>query len=276
MAIKSKIKLKKYLSNAGYCSRRKAADFIESNSITINSEKAEHDAILEHGDVIVINKNKEIVNLKVKTDILIYHKPTGEICSSIESGANKSVFQSIPIRQEGKWIMVGRLDVNTSGLLIFSNNGDLVQKLSHPSSMIEREYLCRILGNPTKSQINKLLNGAHVEGGESHFDKLIPIKSQINKLLNGAHVEGKKSHFDKLIPIKKKSSAVNNWFRVTLHSGRNREVRKLWDTQSLQVNRLIRIGFGPIMLPKDLKAGQYKLLMQNEINNVLKLVDSET
>ncbi|HJM09084.1 MAG TPA: pseudouridine synthase [Gammaproteobacteria bacterium] len=250
MAIKSKIKLKKYLSNAGYCSRRKAADFIESNSITINSEKAEHDAILEHGDVIVINKNKEIVNLKVKTDILIYHKPTGEICSSIESGANKSVFQSIPIRQEGKWIMVGRLDVNTSGLLIFSNNGDLVQKLSHPSSMIEREYLCRILGNPTKSQINKLLNGTHVEG--------------------------KKSHFDKLIPIKKKSSAVNNWFRVTLHSGRNREVRKLWDTQSLQVNRLIRIGFGPIMLPKDLKAGQYKLLMQNEINNVLKLVDSET
>ena len=249
MSFNSKIKLKKYLSNAGYCSRRKATDFIEDNSILINSKNAKHDDILEHGDVLVINKKREIVNLKLKTEILIYHKPTGEICSTVQTETNKSVYQSIPIREKGKWIMVGRLDVNTSGLLIFSNNGDLVQKLSHPSSMIERKYLCRIFGKPTTSQIQNLLNGALIDG--------------------------EKSSFDKLTPIKKQSDAMNNWFRVTLHSGRNREVRKLWESQSIQVNRLIRIGFGPIALPESLKKGQYKYLGQNEIDNLLKLLKLE-
>jgi 23S rRNA pseudouridine2605 synthase len=145
--------------------------------------------------------------------------------------------------------MVGRLDVNTSGLLVFSNNGDLVQKLSHPSSMIERKYLCRIFGKPTTSQIQNLLNGALIDG--------------------------KKSSFDKLTPIKKQSDAMNNWFRVTLHSGRNREVRKLWESQSIQVNRLIRIGFGPIALPENLKKGQYRYLTENEIDNLLKLLELE-
>ena len=249
MSFNSKIKLKKYLSNAGYCSRRKATDFIEDNSILINSKNAKHDDILEHGDVLVINKKREIVNLKLKTEILIYHKPTGEICSTVQTETNKSVYQSIPIREKGKWIMVGRLDVNTSGLLVFSNNGDLVQKLSHPSSMIERKYLCRIFGKPATSQIQNLLNGALIDGERSSFDKLAPIKKQ--------------------------SDAMNNWFRVTLHSGRNREVRKLWESQSIQVNRLIRIGFGPIALPKNLKKGQYKYLGQNEIDNLLKLLKLE-
>lgn len=249
MSFNSKIKLKKYLSNEGYCSRRKAADFIEDNIILINSNKAKHDDILEHGDVLVINKKRGIVNLKLKTEILIYHKPTGEICSTVQTETNKSVYQSIPNRERGKWIMVGRLDVNTSGLLVFSNNGDLVQKLSHPSSMIERKYLCRIFGKPTTSQIQNLLNGARIDG--------------------------KKSNFDKLTPIKKQSDAMNNWFRVTLHSGRNREVRKLWESQSIQVNRLIRIGFGPIALPENLKKGQYKYLTQNEIDNLLKLLELE-
>jgi len=249
VSFNSKIKLKKYLSNAGYCSRRKATDFIEDNSILINSKNAKHDDILEHGDVLVINKKREIVNLKLKTEILIYHKPTGEICSTVQTETNKSVYQSIPIREKGKWIMVGRLDVNTSGLLVFSNNGDLVQKLSHPSSMIERKYLCRIFGKPTTSQIQNLLNGALIDGRESSFDKLTPIKKQ--------------------------SDAMNNWFRVTLHSGRNREVRKLWESQSIQVNRLIRIGFGPIALPESLKKGQYKYLTKNEIDNLLKLLKLE-
>ena len=115
--------------------------------------------------------------------------------------------------------------------------------------MIERKYLCRIFGKPTKSQIQNLLNGALLDG--------------------------KKSSFDKLTPIEKQSDAMNNWFRVTLHSGRNREVRKLWESQSIQVNRLIRIGFGPITLPENLKKGQYKYLTQNEIENLLKLVELE-
>jgi len=249
VSFNTKIKLKKYLSNAGYCSRRKATDYIEDNSILINSKNAKHDDILEHGDVLVINKKREIVNLKLKTEILIYHKPTGEICSTVQTETNKSVYQSIPNRKKGKWIMVGRLDVNTSGLLVFSNNGDLVQKLSHPSSMIERKYLCRIFGKPTTSQIQNLLNGALIDG--------------------------KKSSFDKLTPIKKQSDAMNNWFRVTLHSGRNREVRKLWESQSIQVNRLIRIGFGPIALPENLKKGQYRYLTENEIDNLLKLLELE-
>ncbi len=245
----SKIKLKKYLSNAGYCSRRNAKEFIEHNSVIINEEKASNDSILQHNDVLIINEKKEIVNLEINTEILIYHKPTGELCSSKGTNSNKSVFQSIPPRNQGKWIMVGRLDVNTSGLLIFSNNGDLVQKLSHPSSVIKRDYLCRVFGNPTKPQIKKLLNGVKIDG--------------------------KNSSFDEIIPMKKKANAKNNWFRVTLHSGKNREVRKLWDAESLQVSRLMRIGFGPIELPEDLKKGQYRYLEKNKVESVLKLTGLE-
>ena len=173
-----KIKLKKYLSNAGYCSRRKAKDFIENNAVTINGKRASNDSVLQDRDVLIINAKKEIVNLEINTDILIYHKPTGEICSSKGTDSKKSVFESIPKRTQGKWIMVGRLDVNTSGLLIFSNNGDLVQKLSHPSSDIKRYYLCRVFGNPTKSQIKKLLNGVEIEGKSSCFDEIIPMKKK--------------------------------------------------------------------------------------------------
>ena len=244
-----KIKLKKYLSNAGYCSRRKAKDFIENNDVTINGKRASNDSILRDRDELIINAKKEIVNLEINTDILIYHKPTGEICSSKGTDSNKSVFESIPKRNQGKWIMVGRLDVNTSGLLIFSNNGDLVQKLSHPSSDIKRYYLCRVFGNPTKSQIKKLLNGVEIEG--------------------------KSSCFDEIIPMKKKTNAKNNWLKVSLHSGKNREVRKLWETESLQVSRLIRIGFGPIELPEDLKKGQYRCLEKNTVERVIKLTGME-
>ena len=163
--------------------------------------------------------------------------------------AKKSVFESIPKRNQGKWIMVGRLEVNTSGLLIFSNNGDLVQKLSHPSSAIKRYYLCRVFGNPKKSQIKKLLNGVEIDGNKSCFDEIIPMK--------------------------KKTNAKNNWFKVSLHSGKNREVRKLWETESLQVSRLIRIGFGPIELPEDLKKGQYRCLEKNAVERVIKLTGME-
>ena len=99
-----KIKLKKYLSNAGYCSRRKAKDFIENNAVTINGKRASNDSVLQDRDVLIINTKKEIVNLEIKTDILIYHKPTGEICSSKGTDSNKSVFESIPKRTQGKWI----------------------------------------------------------------------------------------------------------------------------------------------------------------------------
>ena len=244
-----KIKLKKYLSNAGYCSRRKAKDFIENNAVTINGKRASNDSVLQDRDVLIINTKKEIVNLEIETDILIYHKPTGEICSSKGTDSKKSVFESIPKRTQGKWIMVGRLDVNTSGLLIFSNNGDLVQKLSHPSSAIKRYYLCRVFGNPKKSQIKKLLNGVEIDGNKSCFDEIIPMK--------------------------KKTNAKNNWFKVSLHSGKNREVRKLWETESLKVSRLIRIGFGPIELPEDLKKGQYRCLEKNAVERVIKLTGME-
>lgn len=241
------IKLKKYLSNAGYCSRRNANQFIEDNLIKINSEIASSDSLLKHGDIVLINHKKEIVDLNPKTDILIYHKPTGQICSSIGTDNNQSVFEFLPKRNHGKWIMVGRLDVNTSGLLIFSNNGDLVQKLSHPSSMIERKYLCRIYG--------------------------IPNEELLKKLIKGVTIDGKESNFDKLEALKNKPDSKNTWFKVTLHSGRNREVRKLWESQSLQVNRLIRTGFGPIILPKELKKGKHSYLSTKEIHDVLDLLN---
>ena len=246
MSNKLNIKLKKYLSNCGYCSRRKADQFIQDNTILINDIIASHDSILEHKDVILINKERRVVNLKISTEILIYHKPVGEICSSEGTKKNISVFEALPSRSEGKWIMVGRLDVNTSGLLVFSNNGDFVNFLSHPSSKIDREYLCRVYGDMNNKKLENVIKGVNING--------------------------EKSSFSDVVAVKKTSKSKNHWFYVCLFTGKNREVRKIWSSQKLTVNRLIRLRYGPIFMPDNLKPGGWKKFSKNEVRKLQNLL----
>ena len=140
-------KLSKYLANIGLASRRNIENLFKEKTILLNGKKTKYSDCVKENDVLTINGEDHIVELNPETEVLIYHKPTGQVCSNVATEKNDSVFSHLPPRKKGKWIMVGRLDVNTSGLLVFSNNGDFVNFLSHPSSNIDREYLCRVYGD---------------------------------------------------------------------------------------------------------------------------------
>ena len=241
-----KEKASKYLANIGFASRRGIANLFSEKTILLNGKKAKQADLLKDGDTLTIDGEDHIVDLNPETEVLIYHKPTGQVCSNVPTEKNDSVFSHIPPRKKGKWIMVGRLDVNTSGLLVFSNNGDFVNFLSHPSSRIDREYLCRVYGDIT--------------------DK------KIENVMKGVNINGEKSSFSDVVAVKKISKSKNHWFYVCLFTGKNREVRKIWSSQKLTVNRLMRLRYGPIIMPENLKPGGWKKFSKNEVSKLQNLL----
>ena len=242
----NKEKISKYLANLGFASRRNITDLFKTKKITLNNKAINHNALVKDNDVINIDGEDFVVEINPETEVLIYHKPTGQVCSNVPTDKNDSVFQALPPRKKGKWIMVGRLDVNTSGLLVFSNNGDFVNQLTHPSSKIDREYLCRVYGDISD---NKLEN-----------------------IMKGVNINGDKSSFSDVVAVKKTSKSKNHWFYVCLFTGKNREVRKIWDTQKLTVNRLIRLRYGPIIMPDNLKPGGWKKFSKKEVTKLQDLL----
>ena len=242
----NKEKISKYLANLGFASRRNITDLFKTKKITLNNKAVNHNALVKDNDVINIDGEDFVVEINPETEVLIYHKPTGQVCSNVPTDKNDSVFQALPPRKKGKWIMVGRLDVNTSGLLVFSNNGDFVNQLTHPSSKIDREYLCRVYGDISD---NKLQN-----------------------IMKGVNINGEKSSFSDVVAVKKTSKSKNHWFYVCLFTGKNREVRKIWDTQKLTVNRLIRLRYGPIIMPDNLKPGGWKKFSKKEVTKLQDLL----
>ena len=244
----SKEKISKYLANLGFASRRNINDFFKTKKITLNGKLVNHNALVKDNDVIHLDGEDLVVELNPETEVLVYHKPTGQVCSNVPTDKNDSVFQGLPPRKKGKWIMVGRLDVNTSGLLVFSNNGDFVNFLAHPSSKIDREYLCRVYGDIS--------------------DK------KLENIMNGVNINGEKTSFSDVVAVKKTSKSKNHWFYVCLFTGKNREVRKIWGTQKLTVNRLMRLRYGPIIMPENLKPGGWKKFSKKEVaklQNLLKI-----
>ena len=242
----NKEKISKYLANLGFASRRNITDLFKTKKITLNNKAVNHNALVKDNDVINIDGEDFVVEINPETEVLIYHKPTGQVCSNVPTDKNDSVFQALPPRKKGKWIMVGRLDVNTSGLLVFSNNGDFVNQLTHPSSKIDREYLCRVYGDISD---NKLEN-----------------------IMKGVSINGEKSSFSDVVAVKKTSKSKNHWFYVCLFTGKNREVRKIWDTQKLTVNRLIRLRYGPVIMPDNLKPGGWKKFSKKEVTKLQDLL----
>lgn len=236
-------KIQKILANAGLGSRREIETWISAGRITVNGKSAiigdrmdYHDKVCIDGRVINLLKSKQ-----QKTRMLLYHKPEGEMCTRKDPDGRPTIFERLPLIRNSRWICVGRLDFNTSGLLLITNNGELANKLMHPRSEIEREYAVRIRGEVSVDVINQLQKGLPLEDGFARFTQII----------DGG------------------GKGANHWYHVIVKEGRNRLVRRLWEAAGCTVSRLIRIRFGSIYLPAGLRRCHYKELSSAEISGLL-------
>ena len=237
-------KLQKVLARAGVASRRQAEEWIAAGRIKINGQLA------KVGDRVTLSDKISVDNILMashalelkKTRVLLYHKPEGEICTRSDPQNRPTVFDHLPVLRKGRWVMIGRLDFNTSGLLIFTTDGELANKFMHPSHEIEREYAVRVYGEVTDLMLKKLRKGIELEDGIAKF-KDIQFKGG----------EGR-----------------NSWYHVVICEGKNREVRRLWESQDVKVSRLTRVRFGSIVLPPQLRAGKHIELDEVEIEELQK------
>lgn len=236
-------KLQKVLAQAGLGSRRMMEEWIATGRVSVNGEPATLGMRVLEGDLI--KADRRIIRVGGRNDVvrvLLYHKPEGEIVSRDDPEKRASVFDKLPKVRAQKWIAIGRLDFNTSGLLIFTTSGELANRLMHPRFEVEREYAVRVQGKITESQMNQALNqGVELEDGFVKFDKL--------------QDEG--------------GEGFNHWYRVMLREGRNRVVRRTFEALGLPVSRLMRVRFGIINLPPRLKRGMTTELNAGEVAQVL-------
>lgn len=224
-------RLQKVLSQAGLGSRREMEGWIKQGMVQLNGAVATLGNVVTSKDKIKV-KGKLIKNplaQPMRTRVLIYHKPVGEIASRSDPKHKKTVFDNLPILKRGRWIQVGRLDINTSGLLIFTNDGTFANELMHPRYEIDREYAVRVHGRVKPEMIAALQEGVMLDDGKASF-KSITFQG---------------------------GEAANCWYHVVLTEGRNREVRRLWATQGIEVSRLIRIRYGALTMPRYLGRGKH-------------------
>ena len=232
-------KLQKTLATLGLASRREIERWILDQRIKVNGEIATIGMRVDKNAKITID-NKPIKLSETEnspTEVLLYHKPDGEVCTRSDEKDRRTVFESLPKLKTGRWIMIGRLDLNSSGLLLFTNNGELANALMHPKTQIEREYLVRVFGLVTEGILNNLQSGVSLDGKMAKFKSIKKIKSE----------------------------STNQWYKVVVTEGRNRLIRRLWETQNIQVNRLVRIRFDNIELPRSLMKKQFIYLPKNQV-----------
>ncbi len=223
-------RLQKVLAQSGVASRRTIEAWIKSGRIKVNDKQAELGIRVTPKCKIKID-DRMIALKAIKQSVLLYHKPEGEVCTRAPELGQTSIFKNLPKPETGRWLSVGRLDINTSGLLILTNDGDMLQKLQHPKFGHEREYRVRAYGPLTPSILEQLSSSLKLEDGEAQFIKF-------------KH-DSTKGH--------------NHWFTVVLGEGRNRLVRRMFEAVDLEVNRLIRVRFGKTELPSNLRPGQSRL-----------------
>jgi len=237
-------KLQKVLAQAGVGSRRDIEQMIEDGRIEVNDQVAHIGQRVSHGDRIkVAGRPIKVRIAPPPARILAYHKPVGEVVTHDDPQGRPTVFRRLPRLHNGKWMSVGRLDLNTEGLLLFTNSGELANQLMHPRFGVEREYAVRVLGTLDDASRQRLLDGVEIEGQSASF---ISISNGLGE-------------------------GVNQWYRVVITEGRNREVRKLFDAVGLTVNRLIRVRYGAIVLPRGLKRGVWVELNESDVRAVRSL-----
>ena len=237
-------RLQKVLAAAGLGSRREIEGWIAQGRVTVNGKPAKLGDRVEPTDRVSVD-GKPVRGLEHAADtrrrVILYHKPEGELTTRKDPEGRPTVFEALPRLRGSRWVSVGRLDTNTSGLLIFTNDGALANKLMHPSAEVEREYAVRVLGKVTDEQLLALKRGVSLEDGMARFDDIVEAGGE----------------------------GANHWYHVILREGRNREVRRLWDAVGLTVSRLIRVRYGSLSLPRNLPRGAWRDATEEETGALL-------
>ena len=238
-------KIHKVLAQAGLGSRREIEKWVAAGRVSVNGVKATIGDRIEADDRVAVDgKPVKLARRDSALRVLIYNKPVGEICTRNDPEGRRTVFASLPPIKNSRWITVGRLDINTSGLLLFTNHGELANRLMHPSHQVERQYLVRVRGVVDDAMLKRLQEGILLDDGVARFTKIGV----------GAH------------------SGTHQWFTVVLTEGRQREVRRLWESQGVEVSRLKRTKFGTVEIPSYVRSGQWLDLAPAEIPRLGKLV----
>lgn len=241
-------RLQKVLAAAGAGSRRGCERFIEEGRVLVNGKPAVLGMKVGADDTVTLDGRPVAVESETAApEVLAYHKPQGEITSRNDPEGRASVFDRLPPPSAGRWIAVGRLDINTSGLLLFTTDGGLAHRLMHPAYEVERRYAVRVRGEVDALVLERLLQGVELEDGPAKFLSITDGGGQ----------------------------GVNHWYHVRLAEGRNREVRRLWESQNLTVSRLIRIAYAGIALPPDLKTGESRRLPPGQAARLYRQVGLE-
>ena len=236
-------KLQKVLANLGLGSRREMERWIEEGRVTVDGSVATLGDRIRAGQSLRLDGKPLEVEASEQTRVLLYHKPVREVCSRDDPQGRKTVFERLPKLKSGRWISVGRLDFNTSGVLLFTTDGGLANALMHPSNAIEREYLVRVMGRVDEPMLERLKDGIELDDGPARFSDI---------------QEGG-------------GDGINRFFYVVLMEGRNREVRRLWESQGTTVSRLKRVRYGDVFLPSKLKKGQWLELPQRDVDVIYKM-----
>ncbi|SJZ50821.1 ribosomal large subunit pseudouridine synthase B [Oceanospirillum multiglobuliferum] len=238
-------KLQKVLARSGMGSRREMERLIESGEITINGKTATLGDRVSMQDMVAIHGRQ--IKLTAEEDVprrvIMYNKPEGELCTRNDPQGRRTVFDRLPKLKGERWISIGRLDINTSGLLLFTTDGELANRLMHPSQQIEREYAVRVMGDVQPEHVKNMVEGVMLEDGLAKFTDVQEFGGE----------------------------GINTWFHVVIMEGRNREVRRLWESQGLTVSRLKRVRYGSIFLDKRARAGEWIELTQQEIDQLTEL-----
>lgn len=242
-------KLQKVLANTGLGSRRQLEQWIAAGRVSVN------DVTATLGDRVTGNERIKVdgkpISLKTERHrTILYNKPAGQICSRNDPDGRPSVFDKLPKLKKQRWICVGRLDFNTSGLLLFTTDGELANRLMHPSFQVEREYVVRVVGEVTNEKLQNMRDGVALEDGTARFTDIQRSKEEHDSL--------------------------NQWYYVVLMEGRNREVRRLWESQGLKVSRLKRVRYGNLFIPSAVTVGRFVDLKSQDAKDLYRMVGLKT
>ncbi len=239
-------KLQKVLARMGLGSRRYMEEVIAAGRVSVNGRVATVGERIEPTDELRIDGRKLSYQAEeeVRRRVLVYYKPEGEICSRNDPEGRPTVFEQLPQLANDRWVMVGRLDINSTGLLLFTNDGELANRLMHPSNEVEREYAVRVMGEVTNAVRTTLITGVELEDGPAKFESFKEIGGD----------------------------GINRWYQVVVKEGRNREVRRLFESQELKVSRLLRTRYGSVILPRELRTGRWIELDKPEIDHLVQSV----
>jgi len=242
-------RIQKVLARAGYGSRRGLETMIKDGKVIVNGTVASLGDQVDVGDTIKLD-GRAVSPKRLwqqPQQVLLYNKPVGEVCTRNDPEGRRTIYQSLPAPEEGRWVSVGRLDINTSGLIILTTDGELANTLMHPSNEMDREYAVRVLGEVPAEMMQTLRDGVELEDGLAKFADIQPAGGE----------------------------GANRWFHVVIQEGRNRAVRRLWESQGVQVSRLMRVRYGPIIIPKQLKMGRWMMLEGGDMEMLYEEVNLE-